>query len=901
MAELGMGSTGDENDGRLSDEVDETLLREIYHATGDGVFVYDPNAREILDANERFCQTLGYDREQARTLSVADLVADADGTSERVLVALDDAAEGEPQRVDCVLQNRAGSTFWAALQMRAVPAADASLVVVSIQDIDERKQRERYLEETNAAHEESLDRMTDGFFTLDNDRRFTYLNETGREIVCEAIGEEMTLEELEGSYIWELIPEVVGTDIQEQYERAFETGETVTFESYYEPLDILFEIRAHPSESGLSVYFRDITEQRRVTEELDATISALHELYTVVSDTSRSFETRRDRIIRMGCSRLDTSYGFLTRITEDTQTIVASEGDHELLQPGEQCRLEESYCKRTISSDGLLAVFDAVEAGWGTDPAYDVFELGSYIGGKVVVDGDLYGTLCFASSEPRERAFTSSEKRFVELASRWVSYELEQRQYRKKINRSRQRYRRLAENFPNGGVYLFDETLTYTLARGEGLQGEGLTPKDVEGHTVQEVFPEDIARLLEEKYRAALEGEEVVFEHQYEGEHFLVRVVPIPTESGENAGMAVTQNITERKEREIELERHKAFLEQSMDVITVLDEDGTVQYQSPAIEQVLGYSQGELIGSSAFELVHPDDQESLFEEFQTMLENSGTTAQSEARFRTANGEWRWLEARGINRLDDPIIEGVVVNSRNVTERKEYEQQLERQNERLEQFASVVSHDLRNPLDVAMTRLELVRADSSSEHLDDIEHAHERMEGLIRDLLTLAREGDIALDRTTVSLEDVATESWQTVETNNGTLVIEDDVELHADTGRLQQLLENLIRNAMEHGSNAGQSAHDDAGEHTDREVRVWVGELEDGFYVEDDGPGIPEAKREQVFDTGYSTTPDGTGFGLDIVSQIVDAHDWTITVTAGREDGARFEITDITSEDQWAP
>lgn len=215
------------------------------------------------------------------------------------------------------------------------------------------------------------------------------------------------------------------------------------------------------------------------------------------------------------------------------------------------------------------------------------------------------------------------------------------------------------------------------------------------------------------------------------------------------------------------------------------------------------------------------------------------------------------------------------------ERIEHEQARKEKNERLEKFASVVSHDLRNPLNVAELRLDLVRDECDSEHLDDIEQALDRMEQLITDLLMLARVGDEVHEVEPVALETVAKSCWETFEpeSSGGSLDIETDLTLLADTSRLKQLLENLIKNALQHGGS---------------DVTVRIGDLDDGFYVEDTGAGIPPEDRDQVFESGYSTGDGGTGFGLSIVSDIVGAHDWEITVTESAEGGARFEITNVT-------
>jgi PAS domain S-box-containing protein len=217
-------------------------------------------------------------------------------------------------------------------------------------------------------------------------------------------------------------------------------------------------------------------------------------------------------------------------------------------------------------------------------------------------------------------------------------------------------------------------------------------------------------------------------------------------------------------------------------------------------------------------------------------------------------------------------------SRDITQQVERKHEVQRQNERLEEFASIVSHDLRNPLRVADGRLELIREECESAHIDDVAQALDRMDTLIEDLLTLAREGHRVDEIESVELANVATNSWQTVNTKQATVETGTTQTIQADRSRLQQLFENLYRNAVEHGGD---------------DVTVSVGAIDDGFYVADSGPGIPESDREDVFEAGYSTNEDGTGFGLRIVEQIADAHGWEITVTESEQGGARFEITGV--------
>lgn len=219
---------------------------------------------------------------------------------------------------------------------------------------------------------------------------------------------------------------------------------------------------------------------------------------------------------------------------------------------------------------------------------------------------------------------------------------------------------------------------------------------------------------------------------------------------------------------------------------------------------------------------------------------------------------------------------VVVND--VTAQHQQQKRLEEQNERLEAFTSVVSHDLRNPLNVASGNLTLAREDGGENYLDRADRALNRMETLIDDLLTLALSDAGSVDAEPVELAAVVDDAWSTVDTKEARLKNQTRLSIVADRSRLRQLIANLLRNAVEHG---GES------------VTVTVGDTENGFYVADDGPGIPSDKRERVFETGYSTREAGTGLGLNIVQEIADAHGWAIHVTEGAEGGASFEIAEI--------
>jgi PAS domain S-box-containing protein len=584
------------------------------------------------------------------------------------------------------------------------------------------------------------------------------------------------------------------------------------------------------------------------------------------------------------------------------------------------------------------------------------------------------------------------------------------------ITEQRKRTRELIseQQFTEQALNALDD-LFYVLSEAGTLQRWNDRVPEVTGYTDNDLVEMDATELFAEDDREAIadaiettlmDGQATVKAHVQtaDGEHIPYEFTgsQLTDEDGTVTGLAgVGRDLTERRQHK---RRFQAFVEESIDIISVVDVDGVFQYQSPAVEHILGYQPDEMVGDAVWEYIHPDDHERLKKTFDDWVKAPGTSGPVEYRVRHADGSWRWMEANGSNRLDNPAVEGYVVNSRDITDRmerereldrardlissmeqladvggweyesetenlritdgtrrlyglnpdadltleealeavhpddreqltdrfnacletgesyeinvrlgtqngecqwvtargervddiassevlrgylqditeqKEYEQELEAQNERLSEFTSIVSHDLRNPLNVVEGRIELAQNECESSHLKQAYDALNRGQELIDDLLILAREGERASDFEPVELADVADRCWEGVETDQATLEIEQTQVIKADESRLKQLFENLYRNAIEHGGN---------------DVTVSVGAMNDGFYVADTGPGIAESDRGEVFEAGYSTSEDGTGFGLRIVEQTADAHGWEITVTESEQGGARFDFTGV--------
>ena len=340
------------------------------------------------------------------------------------------------------------------------------------------------------------------------------------------------------------------------------------------------------------------------------------------------------------------------------------------------------------------------------------------------------------------------------------------------------------------------------------------------------------------------------------------------------------QTAVQLHRRSLALQTFFRAVEHAGHSIYITDPDGTILYVNPSFEQITGYTAEEVIGHDPSVLQSGVHDEAFYADlWETIL--AGDVWENEIVNERKNGEQYVVEQTiaPITNERDEIIYFVAINNE-ITELRRRTRELQRQNERLEEFARTLSHDLKNPLNVAQGRLDLAEQTNDNEQFDKIRQALTRMETLIDEALSLAKHGLTVQQSEPVHLRETVQHAWGAVPTENATLecTIPDGATVSGDESRICELLENLFGNAVEH-----------AGPNTT--VRVEPLEMHTGFYVADDGPGIPAAERDTVFEPGYTSTEDGTGFGLAIVREIAAAHDWGIELTESNDGGARFEFS----------
>ncbi len=456
------------------------------------------------------------------------------------------------------------------------------------------------------------------------------------------------------------------------------------------------------------------------------------------------------------------------------------------------------------------------------------------------------------------------------------------------LEHERERFLDLFSNFPEPTVAygLHDGVAVFKAVNDAFESVFGHSDEEIRDTSVNElIVPDDVqteSEQIDDQVDSGDMVDRVVRRLAADGPRiFNLRSIPVSA-AGEIDGFAVYSDITERKHRERELERYETIVQTiPMGVLTVEEDWHIGNINEPGAE-ILGYSVDDLVGEPFIKLqtdgVITENETALAEHVVDELWSTSEVRKKavEVTVTTQSEVTRELEVHTSLLPSEEEFSGVVLVFHDITDRKESERELRRQNERLEEFASIVSHDLRNPLNVAMGHLEIIRDDYESPSVEHVADALDRMETLIRETLQLAKQGKMVTDTKPIRLSDITTNCWQMIDRDDAALECSSDVQFYGDPSRVRQLFENLFRNAIEHGGS---------------DVTVRVGAENGMIFVEDNGSGIPPEERESVFETGHTTSEDGTGFGLAIVEQIVDAHDWNIRVSEGTAGGARFEIT----------
>ena len=737
------------------------------------IAVQDADGETVL-ANRRAQEVLG--------LSEREIVERSDGMDDFVVSDADETAlapherptarvleTGEPVfDEEIAIERPDGERIWFSINAAPVtgPDGDVDRVITTGKEITELKKR---TDELETELSEILGRVSDAFYALDEEWRFTHVNDQAETTL------QRFADELLGKSFWEAFPEAAEGEVGERYRQAMDTQEPVTFEGLYEPLDGWFEIAAYPSETGLSVYFRDVTErkerERRLEEYrrwnqtlvdnvpsgavalVDETLRYVTFGGTVEGDVDLERDELEgepvDEVLPGGFADVvvpgyeaaldgkpaefeetvgDSVYQFhFVPVRDDSGDVFAAAG---MSQDVTERKEREQYLRKA-----KLQLEAATEAGavgtWEWHIPEDRFVTGPSLARTFGIDPD-----AATDGIPLDRLMSSIyeddrdmvEREIEEAVASCGEYEAEYRVWNadgelqwvvarghvecdddgaplkfpgvliditerkereRELAESEQRYRTLIEHFPNGAVALVDGDLNYRTVGGTPLDVAGATAEELEGMPAEKVLPPDLADEIVPRYEDALDGEISSFELDLGDRAFQFQIVPVRDDSGDVfAAMGMSQEITERKRHERELERFRTIVETVNDGVYTVDEEGRFTMVNEAYAGMTGYSREELVGSHV-SLVIDDDVAASARELEGELLAGGTeTSKIEAELVTADGGTITAEATFAMLPDEEGGAERVGVVRDISERKAYERALEESERR---YRTVVEH------------------------------------------------------------------------------------------------------------------------------------------------------------------------------------------------------------------
>ena len=469
------------------------------------------------------------------------------------------------------------------------------------------------------------------------------------------------------------------------------------------------------------------------------------------------------------------------------------------------------------------------------------------------------------------------------------------------------------------GVVVFDLNFRYQIFNRSMERLRGVRMEEVVGRNAFELFPDLEVNGVDKLLERAAAGEtvrsaEMPYHIPATGKSgwCVGQYSPILDFDGRCVGIVgIIREVTERKRVEDALRQserwHRSIIENSSEVVIVLDGDGSAKYVSPSCKRVLGYEQDELMRKSLFNIVHPEDVGTVETEFTRLLELKGASTPLEFRCRHRDGAWRTIVVTARNLMHDPSVYGVIVNASDVTEQRTLELQFQhvQKMEAVGRLAGGVAHDFNNLLSVIHGNAQLAlrampRDTAGFQEVQEIGLAADRAAVLTRQLLTFSRQQPLTMEdiRPNAVIEGIQ----RLLERLLGdevklTMSLEALVgSVRADRGQLEQVLMNLVVNARDAITNGGKVEIATGDTEVTREVARLHPGTKPGAYVviavSDTGSGMTPEVKARIFEPFFTTKEPGkgTGLGLSTVYGIVEQCGGFLMVDSEPGLGTTFKI-----------
>ncbi len=862
----------------------QARLDSIFRAAPTGIGVV--SNRILLEVNDRICEMTGYSREELVRKSARMLYPTQEDFNFVGSEKYRQIHERGTGSVETHWRRKDGAIIDIILSSTPIIQGDLSSgVTFTALDITERKQAEESLRKSATQYRSTVDAMADALHVVDSDLHILLMNDAFRQW-----NRELGLqEETEGKVLLEVFP-FLSAEVGKEYEKVFRTGALLVTEdtNTVKGREYITETRKIPVVEGGKVtrvitIIRDITERKSSEKALKESEERYRRITSTITDYIFTVNMEGGRPMRTvhspACEAVTgytvedfnaDPYIWFNMVVEEDRERVRDQASRILA--GEDVSPIEHRIRR---KDGIV----------------------HWVSNTPVLHRDTSGALI------------SYDGVLTDITERKMAEEA--------LRDSEERFRGIANNLP-GVVYQFyarrngEMGLYYVSERSQELLGLGSSLQDFFMRFTACVAPEDRERFLSSIQEVVHSVSKWEFEGRFikpTGEEMYVRGISQPKQlDDEIVFNGVMLDITDRKRAEKALEeseeRFRSLIQNSSDIIVILDEKGLLTYQTPSVERILGYQPGYLIGKSPLDLIHPDDIEKVAGDLKEVYQATNPGTPTEFRFRRADGIWIYLEAIGKNLLDFPGINGIVITARDITERKKVEEErieMERRLlhaqklESLGVMAGGIAHDFNNLLMAILGNLDLALLDLSPvsrprPFIDQALIAARRAADLTNHMLAYSGKGRFDLNAFNMSelVEEMArllkASISKTVTLN---LQMARDLKpIMADPGQIQQIVMNLIVNASEAiGDQAGIVTITTGMQECD-ENYLMKSRLKEkppaGTYVflevKDTGCGMDHQTQERLFDPFFTTKFTGRGLGMAAVLGIVSGHKGAILV-----------------------
>lgn len=852
-------------------------LDAIFRGTHDAILLADDMGRYI-QVNDAACFLLKYTEAELLSLGVDDLVVSMKAGNDYKGL-WDKFLESGNQSGIIELKKKSGDVV--ICHYNATSNVLPGLHLSIIRDITETEIGRRKIEQQAKYIDNIIESITDCFFAVNDNWLVQYWNKAAEELL------QKPREEVIGYNLWDIYKDAVGLKFYHEYHRAMKTRQPVHFEEYYPAMDIWLDVSAYPAMDGLTVYFRNITKRKKQALEM---LQIKNNQATLINSTTDLIWSVNDKLQLVSFNdafnkRIEKMTG--KPATEGLQLAVKflDEAANEQIKSLYYLALQGEAVARDIPlPDFHSGELRVVEMHF--NPVYRVNS------------GDIIGVACY-SHDITER----------------VQYQqlIEEKNKKLKSNEEHlQKLTRKLEKVMNASLDIicsFDKSGRFTQVSEASNHVLGYCSEEMVGKFVMDFIDPEYLPSTVDAGMLLVEGKDLVsFENVFlhkNGKQVYLNW-SARWDADEELIFAVGRDETERQEAEkmklVAEQRFTSLVQKGADMVGVIDTEGSYKFVSPNIESVLGYKPGSLLQKNAFELIHPDDVQTASTELQKVIKG-GEVKLAAFRFKDASGEWRWIETIATNQLTNPAIKGIVVNSRDITSRKEIETERElmikellKSNSDLKQFSFITSHNLRAPLSNIIGILNIidysVLDDYNKQMIEMLDISTKQLQQTIADLSKiLVIKNNVNIEVSSINLEESIEEVKTTfINTINDVCAhISTDFkvkEIQFNKTYLQSILVNLLSNSIKYQSPKRNLAINLS---TETNASGYV-----IFKFSDNGSGIDlNRHKDKVFGLyqRFHDDIEGHGLGLFIIKSQIVALGGKIDVESQPDKGTTFTIT----------